>query len=411
MVNNDKKGFLTRLGIALGFTEDAPSEVRSELPVLGSPNLPRSAVNLTPTSPVAVSPDRAIGLVAVYRAVDIIGTSVSQLPVGVWRNGEELTASQVPNLIIKPNLSISRSAFFEQTAVSLAVSGNAYWLLKGRNTPKAAVQELEVLNPHEVYPTYENGKKVFNYNGKTYQDWQISQLWKTRLPGYDVGIGPIQAAQNELRGALDLRNYADNWFREGGVPSGVLKTDQVLTEATLALYKAAWDKHQQDSGRGVVVIGSGLNYSPTYLSPKDAQFIESQQFETTQIARMFGIPATYMLAGVEGNSMTYTNLEMVDTQFVRYTLMKYLKEIEEALTDLIPRGQEVRFKVEVLLRADTKTRYESAAIAIGAGILTVNEAREKEGLLPLTPAELKALKPTPPAAPVVNQNGNAGGTA
>ena len=404
-MNANKKGFLSRTASKLGFTADAPSEVRAELPVMGSPNLPRDARTLAPISPVAVSVDRAIGLAAVYRAVSIIGTSVSQLSVGIWRSGEEMDLSST-SLVNRPNLDISRAAFFEQTAVSLAVAGTAYWLLEGKTSASGTPKNLVVLNPHETTITYSNGKKFYEYQGKTYADWKVKQLWLNRFPGYEYGIGPIQAAQNELRGALDLRNYADNWFREGGVPSGVLKTDQVMSSADALRYKEAYDDSQATRGRGVVVLGSGLTYNPVYLSPRDAQFIESQQFERTQVAMMFGIPATYMLAGVEGNSMTYTNLEMVDTQFVRYTLMKYLKEIEEALTDLVPRGQVVRFKVEALLRADTKTRYDSYKVAIDAGFLSVNEVREIEGKLPLSAAELKALKP----APVVNQIGNGSGT-
>lgn len=407
-MTDDRKGLLARTAIRLGITADVPSEVRSELPILGSPNLPRSAYNLSPTSPVAVSTDRAIGLASVYRAVSIIGTSVSQLPVGVWRSGEEIDLATTA-LVNKPNLDISRSAFFEQTAVSMAVSGSAYWLLEGKTTPTGTPKNLVVLNPHLTRVAYDdNGKKFYESEGKRYPDWKVKQLWLTRLPGYDYGIGPIQAAQNELRGMLDTRNYSDNWFREGGVPSGVLSNKQQMSPGEAERAKKAFDANQAERGRGVVALSGDWSYQPTYLSPRDALFIEMRQFDTTQVARMFGIPATYMLAGVEGNSMTYTNLEMVDTQFVRYTLMKYLTEIEDALSDLLPRGQEARFKIDVLLRADTKTRYESYKVGIDAGFLSVNEAREIEGRLPLSAAELKALKPAP--APAVNQIGNGSGT-
>lgn len=400
MVKDNKKGFLARTALRLGITSDAPSVVRAELPVTVTPYMPRDARNLSGNSPVEVTADRAIGLAAVYRAVSIIGTSVSQLPVGVWRNGEELPLSST-SLVYRPNLSMSRSAFFEQTAVSMAVSGSAYWLLKGKNSPTGTVAELEVLNPHLVYITYEGDKKFYQYGDKKYPDWKVKQLWLNRFPGYEYGVGPIQAAQNELRGMLDQRNYADNWFREGGVPSGILSNKGTrLSPKEIDNSKAKFDSHFVDQGRGVIAIDGDWAYQPVYLSPKDALFVETQQFGVTQVARMFGIPATHMLTGVEGNSMTYTNLETVDTQFMRYTLMKYLKEIEEALSDLLVRGQEARFKIDVLLRADTKTRYESYKTAIEARFLTINEVREIEGRLPLSKSELEATKP---ATPVVNK--------
>lgn len=375
-----KESRLRKAGIALGLI-NGPSDVRAELPIVTSPNMPVNPVNLTGVNDTAVSTDRAIGLASVYRAVSILGTSVSQLDVGVWRNGEELPL-KTTDLVVRPDVNLSRHAFLEQTTVSLAVHGNAYWLLRGKTSPTASVASIEVLNAANVVIDYnQHGKVIYRYGSKTFQEWQIKHLWLLRLPGYAVGVGPIQAAQNELRGAIDLRNYSDNWFREGGIPNGVLTTDAVLTPEQAEQYRDEWDRRQ--ATRGTAVIGKGLSYQPIYLAPKDAMFIESMQFSVTQIARMFGIPATYLMTGVEGNSMTYTNTEQIDTVYVKYTLMKYLTEIETALSDLLPRGQEARFKVDALLRGDTKTRFDAYATAIEKGFLTVDEVRAKEGYLPL----------------------------
>lgn len=385
MTDQSKRGFFRRnratdVPAPSVAVEQQPEEERAELPIVGSPYVAVNAVNLSGTAPSRVSVDRALGLASVYRAVSIIGTSVCQLPVGVWRAGAEIDA---PALIKSPNLDLSLQAFLEQTAVSLAVSGNAYWRLY-RSSPTATVTNVEVLNPHQMFvETNDQGRKVYRYGDKTFQPWQIKHLWLTRIPGYEYGIGPIQASQNELRGAIDLRNYSDQWFANGGVPNGVLSTDQDLNSQQADDIRKRWNKIQDQQGRGVAVLGKGVAYQPVYLSPADAQFIESQQFSTTQVARMFGIPATYMLAGVEGNSVTYTNLETVDAQFVKYTLTKYLTEIETALSALLPRGQEVRFKLEGLLRGDLKNRLEAYKTGIEAGILTINEVRALEGRPPL----------------------------
>ena len=108
---------------------------------------------------------------------------------------------------------------------------------------------------------------------------------------------------------------------------------------------------------------------------------------------MFGIPAGKLLAEVNGNSMTYTNIESANTDYVRDTLMGYLREIEEALSDLIPRGQTVKFKVEELLRADRKTRYEGHNLALaGQPFKTVNEIRAEEGLPPIAGGDVLPTK-------------------
>src|SRR5699024_7486663 len=121
-------------------------------------------------------------------------------------------------------------------------------------------------------------------------------------------------------------------------------------------------------------------YSPILLNPADAQFLENQQFTVTQIARLFGIPASLMLAVVEGGSQSYANVEQDWIAYIRFSLMSYLREIEEAFTKLLPNGQTARFNIETLLRADTKTRYEAHEIAIRAGFMKPEEVREIEGL-------------------------------
>lgn len=380
-------GFWRKAGITLGLideTEAGASDVRAELPILGSPNMPRNAVNLSTPASTAVSTDRALGLAGVYRAVSIISTSVSQLPLGVWRNGEELPQRST-DLVARPDFDLSRSAFIEQTVTSLAVNGNAYWLLN-KSGPTADVKNVSVMNPLAVSIEYDNGKKYFREGDKRFPAWRVKHLMLTRLPGYDIGVGPIQACQNELRGALDLRNYADQWFTDSGIPNGILKTDAQLSAEMADAYKQRWID-TQTGGRDVAVLGHGVSYQPIYLSPADAQFLESQAFSQTQIARMFGVPAIYLMTD-PGNSMTYSNQEQVDTAFWKYTLMRYASEIESALSDLLPRGQEARFKTEALLRTDQKTRFDAYAVGINAGFLTVDEVREREGLLPLkTPVE------------------------
>ena len=99
--------------------------------------------------------------------------------------------------------------------------------------------------------------------------------------------------------------------------------------------------------------------------------------------------------------MTYSNVEQDWIAFVRFTLMGYLRPIENALTDLTVRGQSVRFNFEALLRTDTKTRYEAHEIALRAKFKTVDEVRAIEGDAPLTAdqrAEQAALAPAPAPA-------------
>lgn len=321
---------------------------------------------------------QALTLDAVFRAFMFLQTSAMQLTLDVWR-GERLI--EKPSIVRKPDMESTLSAFLAETVNSLTGRGNAYWLK--RHGPAGEVIHLENLPPLEVHPYRDEttGRIRYSYRGKTYTATDIQHLKFLRITGEQTGLGPVQAFQRGLGGALAQATYADQWFEKSGVPNGVLKSDQKLTASEAEEYKKRW-MEQRSRDSGPAVLGAGLDYAFLQLKPNEVQWLESQKFSVTQIARLFGIPATYMLAVVEGTSQTYQNQEQADIAFVRFTLMAYLREIEEAFTAILPRGQQARFNVDALLRTDTKTRYEAHEIGLRAGFLNVEEVRDIEGLDP-----------------------------
>lgn len=348
------------------------------------------------------APFEPASLVSVYRAIDIITSAVAQLPLRVERHGVEVPASEIPDIIKAPSLSFTRSDFLEQIALSLAVTGNAYILAKRIG---GKIVELAVLNPHEVLPTQDetSGVITYSYRGRDYSQADIQHLKFMVLPGSLKGLGAIQAARAEIQGAINLRDYAAQWFNGTGQPSGILSTDQALTAEDAKQIRDTWNNIDPATGKplpaaanpsNIKVTGKGVKYDPIVLNPRDAQFIESRNFDTLEIARLFGIPATLMLTSTEGSSMTYSNVEQDWLGFVRFTLTKYLRKIEEALTTFTPRGQTVRFQISALLRSDTLTRYQAHQIALTAGFMTLNEVRAIESLPPLETQEPKeTVKP------------------
>ena len=213
----------------------------------------------------------------------------------------------------------------------------------------------------------------------------------TYIPGEAAGLGPIQACARSLQGATEMASYAANWTHGGGVPTGVLSTEQPITAAQAADAKRAWNESNSQSG-GVAVIGAGLKYSPLHLTPSEIQFLESRAFDVLAVGRMFGIPAHMLLAAVNGSSLTYQNINDAATDFIRWTLMAYLREIEDALTAIVPRGTTVRFNLDAILRATPAARMATHKTAIDAGIYTPEYARRIEGI---TDDAAKTDKDTP----------------
>jgi len=356
----------------LGFTRRSALEERS------------SAIVMQPKfASSGVTTNDALSLGSVYRAVTVLATAMKQMGIHAYR--EDIKVTPTPLWIRQPDAAVTRETWMESTVNSLALAGNAYWEIS-RN-PRGETVNLRVLNPFNMFiKTDEYGNVLgYQYRGtKEYSLNEIQHLALMRVPGNAYGLGPIQAAQQELMNARDTRDYAATWFTDSGIPNGVLKSDQMLSPDQAKSAKDAWNA-TAGAKNGVAVLGNGLNYQPMYLNPRDAQFIEAQSFNVQQVARLFGVPANMLLASVDGNSMTYTNMEQEQIAFVRYTLSQYIVEIESAMSQLAARGVEVEVNVSSLLRADQLTRYQAHQIAIAAGFMTVDEVREIEDLAPLNP--------------------------
>lgn len=346
----------------------------------------------------------ALGISMVYRAIVIHAIAGKQMSIGEWvssTTSDELTkAPATSGFLRKPDPDMPRSAFIEMTIVSMACTGNAYWKITRKN---GVVVAARVLDPNTIKPELSTGAnpRIVGYRLAGQEQLEpvknIKHLKLLRVAGSPLGLGPIQAAQAELRGAIDLNSYAGNFFNDGSYPTGILQSDLQLNAETAKLYKAAF-KASMAGKRDVAVLGAGLKYTPVFIKPADAQFLESKQYSTTEIARMFGAPSSLMLANIQGSSQTYQNVEQDWLGFIRFSNMQYLIEIEDALTDLLPMQREARFNVEALLRTDTKSRYDAYRTGVEVGFLTVDEVRRTEKMAPLT-AEQKAARPALAPAP------------
>lgn len=136
------------------------------------------------------------------------------------------------------------------------------------------------------------------------------------------------------------------------------------------------------------------------MPARDAQFLESREFQVAEVARIYGVPP-HLLMDLDKTSSWGQGIAEQSLGFVRFTLGFWLKRIEERVDmGVLPQGQHFEFDFRGLLRGDTAARYQSYATGIAARFLTPNECRRWEGLLPIPGGdELQDVAP-PQLAPM-----------
>ncbi|MNJ50185.1 Phage portal protein [compost metagenome] len=206
-----------------------------------------------------------------------------------------------------------------------------------------------------------------------------------------VGLSPIEHQAETMGLAKAGQQWSARFMRKGGFTGGYVIYEQFLTQAQQAQVMAKFPdvrKADTDDIGKMAVLQGNPKIVPAGISQKDAQFIESQQFQEEALAGIYGVPL--WLANRAGKtSIMGSNLEQQLTGYITFGLKPFIDAVEDEFNDKIYRSTArfVEFAVEGLLRADSAGRaaYYTAALggSGGSGWMFINEVRVKENLPPL----------------------------
>lgn len=343
---------------------------------------PNSQQPFVPPVGTGVGDLRALQLTAVQACIRLLGDSISSLPLGAFQKSGEVRKSVESELISRPTQLLTDFEWKFQMVSSLALRGNSFQLVTARDAREYATA-LEPLHPDQVVVDRDKqtGEIRYRVDGERVPAADIVHIRRFVMPGVVHGLSPIGMAAQSIGLALAAEQYGAAYFRDSAHPSAVLSSDQNMDdEQTQRIMKTWVDTH---GGRRLpAVLSGGMKYQPIAIAPGEAQFLETRQYQRSEIAMLFGIPP-HMIGDTEKSTSWGTGIEQQSIGFAQYTLRPWLTCIEAALTKLLPRGQFAQFNIDALLRGDQKARYEAYTQARMASWLSVNEIRALEDRAPI----------------------------
>ncbi|MBD2797728.1 phage portal protein [Xenorhabdus sp. 18] len=340
-----------------------------------------------------VSPQLAMQLTAVFSCVRVLAESVGMLPCSLYeqleRGNKRAVKERLHKLLsVKPNHYMTPQEFWELLVACLCLRGNFYaYKVKALGE----VVELLPLDPGSVTPKL-NSDWVPEYQ-VTFPSGESATLtqddiWHVRIFTLDglTGLSPIAYARQAIGLGLATEEHGSRLFGNGAVTSGVLQTDQKLTDEAFDRLKADFEAQHQGlvNAHKPMILEMGLKWNQISLSAEDAQFLETRKFQLEEICRIYRVPL-HMVQNTD--RATFNNIENLGIGFINYSLVPYLTRIEQRINaGLVKPGKQGRFYAKfntgALLRGDMKSRFESYATGINWGIYSPNECRELEELNP-----------------------------
>ena len=334
----------------------------------------------------------AMQQLTVFNCVRVLAESVGMLPCRLF---QQIGSTRLPatshrlyNLLaVAPNGYMTAQEMWELLVACLCLRGNFYAY---KVVALGKVVELLPINPDMVTPklnddwsaeyevSFKSGKRTLT------QD----EIWHVRLFTLDGlnGLNPIAYARQAIGLGQAMEQHAAKFFTNGAVASGVLATEQQLTDEAFNRLKTEFQGEHMGTANAhkPMILEMGLDWKPISLPAKDSQFIESKKLTDAQLCGLFRVPP-HLVANME--QMTLNNIEHMGMSFVNYSLVPILTRIEHRIRVGLLSPAEwatyyAKFNAGALMRGDLKGRYESYGKGIQWGILSPNDCRDLEDMNP-----------------------------
>lgn len=359
-----------------------------------------------------VTVERSMTVPAVLSALTILCQDTAALPLILYRRlprGKERATDHPYYTLLHdaPNPEMTSYTFREIMMGHILAWGNFYGQLIWDS--KGVVREIYPLRPDLMEVGRKDGEKVYLYRPTSGGSIAFRSDQILHIPGFGfdgmLGKSLISFGRNAIGLAMATEKYGSKVFANDARPSVALKHPGKLSPSAATNLRESWSQMYGGANNAAkpAILEEGLDLVTIGFPSKDAQFIETQEWTISQIARIFRIPE-FMLGNMQKSTSWGTGIEQQELGYLAHTLRPHMVRIEQGLGKdlLLPDERKEYFfehLVDALLRTDITSRMTAYAQAITNGIYTRNEVREKENLLPYEGGD-------EPLTPLNMQSGN-----
>lgn len=387
--------------------------------------LPNSFIGRKTTSGENVNATSALTFSAYFNALRVISEDIGKLPFLLFKRLKPRgKIKAITNPIFQllqgsPNPDMSTMSFRETlTGHALSWGGGVAEIV--RNGRGRAVQ-MWPIHPSRVTIRRDDDQNLFYEIRVHKSDFSLTRRPEVmtgdmvvRLPARDVfhihgfgdngisGYSVINFASESFGLGLATQRFGASFFGHGTTLSGVLEhPNQIGTEAADNLRKS-WNKMYRgsDNAHKIGILEEGMTFKPISVSPEEAQFLETRNFQVEEVARWFRIPPHKIQHLAKA---TFSNIEQQSQEYVTDTLMpwsvRWEHEVMRKLLITEPDDLFAKIIFNALLRGDSAARSNFYTKQFAVGGLSSNDIRDLEDDNPVeggdqyfVPANFKTLK-------------------
>ena len=319
----------------------------------------------------------------VNRAVNMIVDDVAEIPfsvgekiVGTNNILKNIRRSKVELLLnVEPNPFQDISSFKRNLIIDLLIDGNIFIYFDGAHLYHLPADKVTIYTDDSTYI------EKFTYdNSIDYSPNEIIHVKENSFNSIYRGVPRLKPAYRTMQLLASMRNFQDNFFKNGAVPGLVLKSPNTLSEKVKERMMQAWSMryNPNSGGRRPLILDGGLEVDPlTDVNFKELDFAESIKANERIILEAMGIPPILLDGGNNANIRPNHRLYYLET------VLPVVKKLGYALERFF--GFSLNEDVTGIPALQPELRDQAAyyATLVNTGILSANEAREALGKEPV----------------------------
>ena len=342
------------------------------------------------------TPKKALQNATYFACLKTLSEAIGKMPLKVlMRQGKNGVKEDRENplwsvLHDRPNRYMSAACFWSLMEYNRNHHGNTYAWIRYNSIRKHT--ELYPLEPWNVQLWYDNAMILADTpqlwycytapNGKMIMIPDDSMLHLRNFATKDglVGKSVREVLTDTIDGNVKAQNLLNKLYDNGFAGKAAIQytgelSDDLEKRFVKGIEKYLKGEYKNDGIEMLIPLpymAKIENLSNVKLA--DSQFLELKQYSAIQIAAAFGIKPVQI---GDYTKASYASTEAQQLAFLVDTLLFIIKQYEDEINYklLDGTGSFAKFNVDVILRADFKTKIETLRTAIFSGQMTPNEAR------------------------------------
>jgi len=337
---------------------------------------------------LSVSEWTALNYSAVWSAVSMISGDVASLPLVLYkrdgRKKERYSSHPMYRLLHdSPNPEMS-SVTFRRTVTAHALTwGNGYAEIELDNAGRP--RYIWPITPDRVeVKRDDSGRLFYRVHNENSPDVNLPPARMFHLPGLGFdgtqGYSVIGKARESIGLGVAAERFGGTFFGNGSTFGGVFEHPTKFSDLARKNFRESINAQHKgvDRAHKFLVVEEGMKYVKTGIPPNDAQFLETREFQITEIARWFNIPP-HKIADLK--RATFSNIEQQNIEYFQTTLVHWLETWEQELmlkliSPLERNQQFIEHVTDGILRGDSAGRAALQTAEFNIAGITPNEVRE-----------------------------------